>query len=59
MLKTHGMHFCPETTLMQKPKKDKCVVKPDKQTCEKCENHELCLAEVGHMNYKCPKMLSK
>ncbi len=41
---------------MHKPLQNKYAIKPSKQVCEKCENHEICLAEAGHMNYKCPKM---
>lgn len=36
--------------------KDHPAIRPDQKTCNACEYHDICLAEAGHMNYRCPKM---
>ena len=42
---------------MQKNKqKNKPAVRPAKQVCEACENHNVCPAESGNVDYRCPKM---
>ena len=41
---------------MKKARKDKPAIRPDKKVCDACSNHGACCAEVGFINYKCPKM---
>ena len=41
---------------MHKLRQDKPAIKPNKQICDTCENHGICPAEIGQMNYRCPKI---